>query len=231
MYIPMAQILADRRDVERVSGEPDRIQFPHRPTVLILEMRYDPADGQFFREEALVDLQGRGLLGPIFSARIQGINNELRKYRSLCDFGPTIRAAFLVIFLAGSIVALANIGKMNPLSLWGVLVGGLMVLSIALFWTYRDPAFVKFVEEEMKRFSALDAPLGVTWESVRTVQEGMYSFQCKRDEARVPWKIVIKESRGTRPEGDQFLPAYTSVSLDMEFIRPHDDPALPKYVD
>ncbi|KAI9343542.1 hypothetical protein BDR26DRAFT_238852 [Obelidium mucronatum] len=213
---------------ETASLEPTTVPSPDLTVSITID--YNCPDGKFFTQDLPEDLI-HYIPAPEFHARMQGINQALRKYISIRDYSPIIRLFIFIMLTLYSIVIVIIFGG-NAMHAWGLIAGGAAIGVAVVLITYCKKRYCNFIESEMKRFTELDKMIGLEWESVRNVEATNSMYHIDFEIAKTPWDLIIRRARrsdeyvrardGAGCEDSEFLPCYSADVHDgddtLEFL-------------
>ncbi|KAJ3237044.1 hypothetical protein HDU81_010047 [Chytriomyces hyalinus] len=191
------------------------IRQTRRYTVLAtLPVRYSEKSCKWFDDQMPTALQPI-IPSVTFVNRIQEINSKLSRFKSLRDYTPLYRVVGFSIYGTFSITLAACVSLFSSAMLWALILCGLIMIIISLWFSYSTPKSVRIVEAELRRFTKEDEPFGLVWESIRRDDRPPYACGFSRRFAEVPWKIRIKRDAELQISTSNDLPAYAASSSPL----------------
>ncbi|KAI8835658.1 hypothetical protein BJ741DRAFT_709051 [Chytriomyces cf. hyalinus JEL632] len=191
------------------------IRPARRYTVLAtLPVRYSEKSCKWFDDQMPTTLQPI-IPSVTFVTRIQEINSKLSRFKSLRDYTPLYRVVGFSIYGTFSITLAACVSLFSSAMLWALILCGLIMIIISLWFSYSTPKSVRIVEAELRRFTREDEPFGLVWESIRKDDRPPYACGFSRRFAEVPWKIRVKRDAELQISTSNDLPAYTAPSSPL----------------
>ncbi|KAJ3237043.1 hypothetical protein HDU81_010046 [Chytriomyces hyalinus] len=181
------------------------------PASVSLHCDYSSAAKQFFKEEIPSELE-QLISADVFTTRMQVINRKLSSYWTLRDYSSTVRSFVFCAFTGYTIALVLCLSQVSSFVLWGAVFAGLVAVVGVMTLTYRKKSFVRFVENELKRFNAEDHGIPLVWKSIRQNTLQLYSWDVRPAEM---WKIRVQIGMSDMCGGGR---------MDLDYLPPYVPP-------